>query len=49
MKYLSILVFFYWWEMSVTAKIGLEKKEKLDRFVTSLLLREGIKITLQKP
>jgi hypothetical protein len=32
--------------MSISAKIGLDK---LDRFVASLLLREGIKITLQKP
>lgn len=33
--------------MSSTVKIGLQQKEKLDRFVASLLLREGIKITLQ--
>jgi len=32
--------------MSITVRIGLEK---LDRFVASLLFREGIKITLQKP
>jgi len=29
-------------------KIKLEKKEKLDKFVASLLIREGIKITLQE-
>jgi len=34
--------------VSVTIKIEWEKKEKLDRFVASLLLREGIKITLQE-
>ncbi|MEM3090900.1 MAG: hypothetical protein QXW17_03975 [Candidatus Bathyarchaeia archaeon] len=34
--------------MSATIKIELEKKEKLDRFVASLLLKEGIKITLQE-
>jgi len=34
--------------MSVTVKIERDKKEKLERFVASLLLREGIKITLQE-
>ena len=34
--------------MSATIKIEWEKKEKLDRFDASLLLREGIKITLQE-
>ncbi|MBX5327272.1 MAG: hypothetical protein ACQXXH_01605 [Candidatus Bathyarchaeia archaeon] len=34
--------------MSVTTKIEQEKKEKLDRFLASLLLQEGIKITLQE-
>jgi hypothetical protein len=34
--------------VSATIKIEWEKKEKLDRFVASLLLREGIKITLQE-
>jgi hypothetical protein len=34
--------------MSATVKIEQEKKEKLDRFLASLLLREGIKITLQE-
>lgn len=34
--------------MSATVKIELQKKEKLDRFIASLLLREGIKITLQE-
>lgn len=34
--------------MSATVKIERKKKEKLDRFVASLLLREGIKITLQE-
>ena len=34
--------------MSSTIKIEREKKEKLDKFVASLLLREGIKITLQE-
>jgi len=34
--------------MSATVKIELQKKEKLDKFLASLLLREGIKITLQE-
>ncbi|MEM2195404.1 MAG: hypothetical protein QW803_13210 [Candidatus Methanomethylicia archaeon] len=34
--------------MSATVKIELQKKEKLDRFIASLLLKEGIKITLQE-
>jgi len=34
--------------MSVTVKIEKDKKEKLERFIASLLLREGIKITLQE-
>jgi hypothetical protein len=34
--------------VSSTIKIEREKKEKLDKFVASLLLREGIKITLQE-
>jgi hypothetical protein len=34
--------------MSATIKIEYEKKEKLDRFLANLLLREGIKITLQE-
>ena len=34
--------------MSTTIKIEQQKKEKLDRFLASLLLREGIKITLQE-
>jgi len=34
--------------MSVTVKIEDAKKEKLDRFLASVLLREGIKITLQE-
>ncbi len=33
--------------MSVTVKIEQEKKEKLDRFLASLLLREGVKISFQ--
>jgi len=32
----------------VTVKIEKEKKGKLDRFLASLLLREGVKITLQE-
>ena len=35
-------------KVSATVKIKLEKKEKLDKFVASLLIREGIKITLQE-
>lgn len=31
-----------------TLKIEEEKKEKLDKFLASLLLREGIKVTLQE-
>jgi len=34
--------------MSATVKIEDTKKEKLDRFLASVLLREGIKITLQE-
>lgn len=34
--------------MSPTVKIELQKKQKLDKFLASLLLREGIKITLQE-
>lgn len=34
--------------MSTTVKIEQQKKEKLDKFLASLLLREGIKITLQE-
>lgn len=34
--------------MSATVKIEDAKKEKLDRFLASVLLREGIKITLQE-
>jgi hypothetical protein len=32
----------------ITVKIERDKKEKLDKFIASLLLREGIKITLQE-
>ena len=35
-------------DLSQTVKIESEKKEKLDKFLASLLLREGIKITLQE-
>ena len=34
--------------MTTTIKIEDEKKEKLDRFLASLLLHEGVKITLQE-
>lgn len=34
--------------MTVTIKIEQEKKEKLDKFLASLLLQENIKITLQE-
>jgi hypothetical protein len=34
--------------MSVSVKIEAEKKEKLERFLASILLREGIKVTLQE-
>jgi len=34
--------------MSVTVKIEDAKKERLDRFLASVLLEEGIKITLQE-
>jgi len=34
--------------MTVTIKIEEEKKEKIDRFLASLLLQQGIKITLQE-
>ncbi len=35
-------------KLTATIKIEHEKKEKLDKFLASLLLREGIKITLQE-
>jgi hypothetical protein len=35
-------------KLPVTVKIEDTKKEKLDRFLASLLLKEGIKITLQE-
>jgi hypothetical protein len=35
-------------KLTVTIKIEQEKKEKLDKFLASLLLQEGIKITLQE-
>lgn len=34
--------------MTVTIKIEQAKKEKLDKFLASLLLQEGVKITLQE-
>jgi len=34
--------------LAVTIKIESAKKEKLDKFLASLLLKQGIKITLQK-
>lgn len=34
--------------MSVAIKIKREEKEKLDRFLASLILRENMKITLQE-
>jgi len=34
--------------MTVTVKIEDSKKEKLDKFLASLLLKEGVKITLQE-
>lgn len=34
--------------MATTLKIDKVKKEELDRFVASILLREGIKISLQE-
>jgi len=34
--------------MTVTIKIEDAKKEKLDKFLASLLLKEGVKITLQE-
>lgn len=42
------LLLFYWWKMATTLKIDRVKKEELDRFVASILLREGIKISLQE-
>jgi len=35
-------------KMTVAVKIEDAKKEKLDRFLASILLKEGIKITLQE-
>jgi hypothetical protein len=35
-------------KLTATIKIEQEKKEKLDKFLASLLLQEGIKITLQE-
>jgi len=34
--------------LTITVKIEDDKKEKLDKFLASLLLKEGIKITLQE-
>ncbi len=34
--------------MSTTIKIEQDKKKKLDKFLAQLLIREGIKITLQE-
>ncbi|KPV64595.1 MAG: hypothetical protein AOA66_0027 [Candidatus Bathyarchaeota archaeon BA2] len=34
--------------MTTTIKIEDDKKEKLDKFLASLLLKEGMKITLQE-
>ena len=34
--------------MTVTIKIEHAKKEKLDKFLASLLLQQGVKITLQE-
>jgi hypothetical protein len=34
--------------LAVTIKIESAKKEKLDKFLASLLLKQGIKITLQE-
>ncbi len=49
-KYSSILLHFSLSGMRLTAtiKIEHEKKQKLDKFLASLLLRENIKITLQE-
>ena len=35
-------------KLTTTIKIEDAKKEKLDKFLASLLLREGVKITLQE-
>ena len=35
-------------KLTVTIKIEDSKKEKLDKFLASLLLKEGVKITLQE-
>jgi len=35
-------------KLTTTIKIEDEKKEKLDKFLASLLLQEGLKITLQE-
>jgi hypothetical protein len=48
---MHLSIFYYFstgGKMSATIKIEQEKKEKLDKFVASLLLKEGIKITLQE-
>ena len=34
--------------MTATIKIEREKKQKLDKFLASLLLQQGVKITLQE-
>ncbi|MFQ6075104.1 MAG: hypothetical protein ACE5Z5_03060 [Candidatus Bathyarchaeia archaeon] len=34
--------------MTTTVKIEDDKKERLDRFLASMLLKEGVKITLQE-
>jgi transcriptional/translational regulatory protein YebC/TACO1 len=48
-KDLSVLFYFSTGgKMSATIKVEQEKKEKLDKFLASLLLRQGIKITQQE-
>jgi len=47
--YLSVFFYFYFGgKMAATVKIEATKKEKLDRFLASMLLKEGIKVTLQE-
>ncbi len=48
-KYISVFFYFYLGaKMTTTVKIDDTKKQKIDRFLASMLLREDIKITLQE-
>jgi hypothetical protein len=44
-----LFLLFYWCSfVTVTVKIEEEKKAKVDRFLASIMLQEGVKVTLQE-